>query len=138
MLMATINASTLRIALPDIFRGIHTDPLAPGNPRYPHWLILGLLVGMPAAVGNPGPPGGTDHPAGCRLERSAGRRRRGRGFGRAGPERERPARERAGRRRAHGPQAPLLRGAGAARNASGADQGRPPPLLGGGHRTTGG
>ena len=31
MLMATINASILLIALPDIFRGIHIDPLAPGN-----------------------------------------------------------------------------------------------------------
>jgi hypothetical protein len=28
MLMATINASILLIALPDIFRGIHIDPLA--------------------------------------------------------------------------------------------------------------
>ena len=28
MLMATINASILLIALPDIFRGIHIDPRA--------------------------------------------------------------------------------------------------------------
>src|SRR5690348_8028910 len=34
MLMATINASILLIALPDIFRGIHIDPLAPGNTSY--------------------------------------------------------------------------------------------------------
>ena len=31
MLMATINASILLIALPDIFRGIHIDPLAPAT-----------------------------------------------------------------------------------------------------------
>jgi hypothetical protein len=34
MLVATINASILLIALPDIFRGIHIDPLAPGNTSY--------------------------------------------------------------------------------------------------------
>ena len=31
MLMATINASILLIALPDIFRGIGINPLAPGT-----------------------------------------------------------------------------------------------------------
>jgi len=46
MLMATINASILLIALPDIFRGIHLDPLAPGNTSYLLWLILGFLVAM--------------------------------------------------------------------------------------------
>src|SRR5919205_3503103 len=44
MLMATINASILLIALPDIFRGIRLDPLAPGNTSYLLWLILGFLV----------------------------------------------------------------------------------------------
>src|SRR5689334_12521504 len=44
MLMATINASILLIALPDIFRGIHVDPLAPGNTSYLLWLLLGFLV----------------------------------------------------------------------------------------------
>jgi MFS family permease len=44
MLMATVNASILLIALPDIFRGIHIDPLAPGNTSYLLWLILGFLV----------------------------------------------------------------------------------------------
>jgi MFS family permease len=44
MLMATINASILLIALPDIFRGIHVNPLAPGNTSYLLWLILGFLV----------------------------------------------------------------------------------------------
>jgi MFS family permease len=46
MLMATINASILLIALPDIFRGIHIDPLAPGNTSYLLWLILSFLVVM--------------------------------------------------------------------------------------------
>src|SRR5579872_6823847 len=46
MLMATINASILLIALPDIFRGIRIDPLAPGNTSYLLWLILGFLVVM--------------------------------------------------------------------------------------------
>jgi MFS family permease len=44
MLIATINGSILLIALPDIFRGIHIDPLAPGNTSYLLWLILGFLV----------------------------------------------------------------------------------------------
>jgi MFS family permease len=44
MLLATINSSILLIALPDIFRGIHIDPLAPGNTNYLLWMILGFLV----------------------------------------------------------------------------------------------
>ena len=46
MLMATINASILLIPLPDIFRGIHINPLAPGNTSYLLWLILGFMVVM--------------------------------------------------------------------------------------------
>ena len=46
MLIATINASILLIALPDIFRGIGIDPLAPGNTSYLLWLILGFIVVM--------------------------------------------------------------------------------------------
>jgi len=46
MLMATINMSILLIALPDIFRGIRINPLAPGNTSYLLWLILGFLVVM--------------------------------------------------------------------------------------------
>jgi MFS family permease len=46
MLIATINASILLIALPDIFRGIKIDPLQPGNTSYLLWLILGFLVVM--------------------------------------------------------------------------------------------
>jgi MFS family permease len=44
MLLATVNASILLIALPDIFRGIHIDPLAPGNTNYLLWMILSFLV----------------------------------------------------------------------------------------------
>ncbi len=44
MLMATINASILLIALPAIFRGIHLNPLAPGNTSYLLWMILSFLV----------------------------------------------------------------------------------------------
>ncbi len=44
ILLATINASIMLIALPDIFRGIHIDPLAPGNTNYLLWMILSFLV----------------------------------------------------------------------------------------------
>jgi MFS family permease len=44
MLLATINSSILLIALPDIFRGIHIDPLAPGNTNYLLWMIMSFLI----------------------------------------------------------------------------------------------
>ena len=44
MLMATIDASIVLIAMPDIFRGIGLDPLEPGNSFYLLWMILGFLV----------------------------------------------------------------------------------------------
>jgi MFS family permease len=44
MLMATINASIMLIALPDIFRGIGVNPLQPGNTSLLLWLIMGYLV----------------------------------------------------------------------------------------------
>ena len=44
VLMATVNSSILLIALPDLFRGIHIDPLAPGNTNYLLWMILSFLV----------------------------------------------------------------------------------------------
>src|SRR3954451_16700659 len=44
VLMATVNSSILLIALPDIFRGIKIDPLAPGNTNYLLWMILSFLV----------------------------------------------------------------------------------------------
>ena len=44
ILMATINSSILMIALPDIFRGIKLDPLAPGNTSYFLWILMGFLL----------------------------------------------------------------------------------------------
>jgi len=44
MLLATINSSILLIGLPDIFRGIRIDPLAPQNTNYLLWTILSFLV----------------------------------------------------------------------------------------------
>jgi MFS family permease len=44
VLLATIDASIVLIAMPDIFRGIHLDPLQPGNSFYLLWMILGFLV----------------------------------------------------------------------------------------------
>jgi MFS family permease len=44
VLIVTINMSILLIALPDIFRGIGIDPLAPGNIGFLLWLIMGYLV----------------------------------------------------------------------------------------------
>ncbi len=44
MLMATINSSIVLIALPDIFRGIAINPLAPANTSYLLWMIMGFLV----------------------------------------------------------------------------------------------
>jgi len=44
VLMATIDSSIMLIALPDIFRGIHIDPLQPGNSFYLLWMILSFLV----------------------------------------------------------------------------------------------
>jgi MFS family permease len=44
VLLATIDASIVLIAMPDIFRGIHLDPLQPGNSFYLLWMMLGFLV----------------------------------------------------------------------------------------------
>ena len=44
MLMATIDMSIMLIALPDIFRGIHIDPLTPGNSFYLLWMILSFMI----------------------------------------------------------------------------------------------
>ena len=44
ILMATINGSILLIALPDIFRGIKLNPLAPGNTTYFLWILMGFLL----------------------------------------------------------------------------------------------
>jgi MFS family permease len=44
VLLATIDASIMLIAMPDIFRGIGLNPLAPGNSFYLLWMILGFLI----------------------------------------------------------------------------------------------
>src|ERR1700751_6202363 len=44
VLLATLDASITLIAMPDIFRGIHLDPLVPGNSFYLLWMVLGYLV----------------------------------------------------------------------------------------------
>ena len=44
VLMATINSSIVIISLPAIFRGIHLNPLAPGNVGYLLWTLMGFLV----------------------------------------------------------------------------------------------
>jgi MFS family permease len=44
VLMATIDASIVLISLPDIFRGIHLNPLLPGNTSYFLWLLMGYMV----------------------------------------------------------------------------------------------
>jgi MFS family permease len=39
-----VNASIILISLPAIFRGIHLDPLAPGNISYLLWMLMGYLL----------------------------------------------------------------------------------------------
>jgi len=42
--MVVVNSSIILIALPDIFRGIHLNPLTPGNTGYFLWLLMGFMV----------------------------------------------------------------------------------------------
>jgi len=44
MTMATIDASIVIVAMPAIFRGIHLDPLTPGNVSFLLWMIMGYLL----------------------------------------------------------------------------------------------
>jgi MFS family permease len=44
VLLATLDASIVLIAMPHIFRGIGLNPLEPGNSFYLLWMILGYLV----------------------------------------------------------------------------------------------
>jgi MFS family permease len=44
VMLATIDASIVLVAMPEIFRGIHLDPLKPGNSFYLLWMILGFLI----------------------------------------------------------------------------------------------
>jgi MFS family permease len=42
--MSNVDGSIVIIALPAIFRGIHLDPLAPGNIAYLLWMIMGYRL----------------------------------------------------------------------------------------------
>ncbi len=42
--MASLDSSIVLISLPAIFRGIHLDPLQPGNVSYLLWMLMGYLV----------------------------------------------------------------------------------------------
>ncbi len=42
--MSALDGSIIIIALPAIFRGIHLDPLAPGNVAYLLWMIMGYRL----------------------------------------------------------------------------------------------
>jgi MFS family permease len=44
MLIATINATSILIALPVIFRGLNINPLDPANFSYLLWLLMGYMV----------------------------------------------------------------------------------------------
>jgi EmrB/QacA subfamily drug resistance transporter len=44
MTMATIDASIVIVSMPAIFRGIHLNPLTPGNVTYLLWMIIGYLL----------------------------------------------------------------------------------------------
>jgi MFS family permease len=44
VLLATLDVSITLIAMPDIFRGVHLDPLVPSNSFYLLWMILGYMV----------------------------------------------------------------------------------------------
>src|ERR671935_1314285 len=44
VLIATLNATSLLIAMPVIFRGIKVDPLDPANFSYLLWLLMGYMV----------------------------------------------------------------------------------------------
>jgi MFS family permease len=44
VLLVSINESILLIALPEIFRGIHLNPLVPSNSFYLLWILLGFML----------------------------------------------------------------------------------------------
>lgn len=44
VLMAAMNNSILLISLPDIFRGLNVNPLAPSESNYLLWMLLGYMV----------------------------------------------------------------------------------------------
>ena len=50
MLLATLNGTSLIIALPVIFRGIHLNPLAPSSFPYLLWIMMGYMLVSAAVV----------------------------------------------------------------------------------------
>ena len=48
--MSALDGSIVIISLPAIFRGIHLDPLAPGNISYLLWMITGYLLVQAVSV----------------------------------------------------------------------------------------
>jgi len=50
MLAAMMNSSILLISLPAIFRGIHLQPLDPGNINYLLWSIIGYMIATAVLV----------------------------------------------------------------------------------------
>ncbi len=50
VLLATTNATSLMIALPVIFRGIHLNPLVASNFPYLLWILMGYMLVMAAVV----------------------------------------------------------------------------------------
>lgn len=50
ILLVTINSSIVIISLPAIFRGIHLNPLAPGNVSYLLWMLMGFLLASAVLV----------------------------------------------------------------------------------------
>ncbi len=50
VVLATMNATSLIIALPVIFRGIHLSPLQPANFPYLLWIIMGYMLVSAAVV----------------------------------------------------------------------------------------
>ena len=50
VVLATMNATSLIIALPVIFRGIHLDPLSPANFPYLLWILMGYMLVSAAVV----------------------------------------------------------------------------------------
>ncbi len=50
VLMSAIDGSIVIISLPAIFKGIHLDPLDPGNVSYLLWILMGYLLVTAALV----------------------------------------------------------------------------------------
>ncbi|MDA8297556.1 MAG: MFS transporter [Actinomycetota bacterium] len=50
VLLVTINSSIILIALPDIFRGVHLNPLTPSHSSLFLWLLMGYMVATAVLV----------------------------------------------------------------------------------------